>query len=90
MPDTCGKNCKGYPRRRFCSDRTCGGGDCSTCYGPGICHDRCDQPCPSCDGLGDKPCPDCDGAGMVGDDTCDKCLGDRVLTCPDCGGTGEA
>lgn len=92
MSDTCGKNCRGYPRRAYCSDRTCGAGDCKTCMGEGVCHDTCDVAvtCKACEGYGDIVCPDCDGSGMAGDDTCDRCLGYEVLTCPDCDGTGEA
>lgn len=54
MSDTCGKNCRAY-----CSDRTCGAGDCRTCMGEGVCHDTCDR----CLGYEVLTCPDCDGTG---------------------------
>lgn len=40
-------------RRSYCGDRTCGGLDCSTCYGPGELCDECgavldSDECPAC------------------------------------------
>ena len=31
-------------RSRYCSDRTCGATDCSTCYGPGFDREDDDEP----------------------------------------------
>lgn len=84
--DKCGKNCRGIRRKAYCSDRTCGAGDCKCCHGEGVDHSDCD-PCPSgCDN-GQLPC-DCDDGGPFHDLPCDKCLGDGFLPCPDCGGEG--
>lgn len=56
--DACGPECSGIPRQRHCSDRTCGGTDCSTCYGPGVDHSGCERSEPERDD-DDPDCPDC-------------------------------
>ena len=84
--ESCGPNCCGVPRHRYCSDRTCGGGDCSTCYGEGVDHDGCPEPQPDCAECGDSGEVEC---GECGGDGCDACDGNGCVTCPECGGGDE-
>ncbi len=96
MTDTCGKNCRAYPRRAYCSDRTCGASDCRTCMGEGVCHDTCDVAvaCDACDGGGTVPCDACDGDGnnlaTADGGACRRCKGHGEVPCSDCDGTGKA
>ena len=85
--DSCGPECCGVRRHRYCSDRSCGAGDCSTCYGEGVDHDGCPEPeaepeCPECGDSGRIDC-ECDCSG------CDTCHGLRTVPCPYCGGDDE-
>ena len=79
----CGENCRGTKRRSYCTDRSCGGTDCSCCYGPGVDHSYCDA-CPTgCDN-GRLPCV-CDGTGWESADVpCTACGGVGMRPCPDC------
>ena len=79
----CGDHCKGITRSRYCSDRMCGAGDCSTCYGDGVDHDDCEQHadccdcCAPCEGCDDGDCPDC---VREPDDDRDEWIGGELVT----------